>query len=197
METPGEVTSTAAATATTGRWRFLRDGALSVAGAAVAGAVGVRWWHERGPGAAVAVGVVVLGATVLAVIDVRSHRLPNIVVGPLAGGVVAGLVVAGVVTHDPTRAARAVGFGVAALAVLLVGHLAGGVGMGDVKFVFPLAATLGWFGLHAVAVAAMATTLSAAVALVGLLVARRGWSVRLAYGPHLTVGFSVALLLVR
>lgn len=174
------------------RWA-IRDRALLVGGA-FAVAVVVAAHRERPVGAA-ALGVMVGAATVLAAVDAREHRLPNAMVGPLASAVVFGVTLAGVTGGDLARSGRAFGLAAVTMVVFLAGHMAGGVGMGDVKYAFPLAVVVGWYGAPALMVAAMATTVSAAATLAVLAVLRRGWpSGRLAYGPHMTVGLATALL---
>jgi leader peptidase (prepilin peptidase)/N-methyltransferase len=173
-----------------------RDAALVAAGAVAVLAVAIG--YRQSPLTAAAL-VVMLGvSTWLSVIDARIHRLPNRIVGPLAAAAAATVAVAAVIGDeaggDWGRAARAVGFGAVISAVLLVANLVGGLGMGDVKYGFPVGVTVGWFGLDAVLVTVLATTLAGAVAAIGLLATGRGRSHRLAYGPFMALGTAAGLL---
>lgn len=140
-----------------------------------------------------ALGVVVGVSTWLAVIDFREHRLPNRIVGPLAVAVTVGLLIAGFAEDDYSRAGRAIGLGLATAAALLVMNLIGGLGMGDVKYAYPMAATVGWFGWDAVFVALLVTTAAGAVVAIVLLV-RGGRRQQFAYGPYMALGLAVSLL---
>lgn len=143
---------------------------------------------------ALALAVVVGVSTWLAVIDFRVHRLPNRIVGPLAASVTIGLLVAGFAEDDFARAGRAIGFGVGTAAVLLVLNLVGGLGMGDVKYGYPMAATVSWFGWDALFVALLVTTLAGAAVAVAMLVRGGGRNQHLAYGPYMALGLAVSLI---
>ena len=79
-------------------------------------------------------------ALVLARLDIREHRLPNrIVVVRFAGCVIATLVHA-IVISDITAIVTPAVASVAAAACFAIGHVTGGIGMGDVKF----ALVTGW-----------------------------------------------------
>lgn len=141
-----------------------------------------------------ALGLVVGVSTWLSVIDFRVHRLPNRIVGPLAAAVTVGLMIAGFAEDDFGRAGRAIGLGLATATLLLVMNLLGGLGMGDVKYGYPMAATVGWFGWDALLVAlVITTTAGAAVAVV--MLARGGRRQHFAYGPYMALGLTVSLLL--
>ena len=98
------------------------------------------------------------------------------------------------ITGDLGRSATALAWGFGAFVVFLVLHFVAGLGMGDVKYAWPVAATLGWFGSSAVEVAAYALVLSGGV--VGLLtIARgRGRNHRIAYGPFMSLGLVAGLV---
>ncbi len=73
-------------------------------------------------------------ALVLARLDIREHRLPNrIVVVCFAGCVIATLVHA-IVISDITAIVTPAVASVAAAACFAIGHVTGGIEMGDVKF---------------------------------------------------------------
>lgn len=173
-------------------------GAWSTVVAAAAGGLAVAvvaWAHRSTPLTAAALALVVAVSVRLAVIDLREHRLPNRIVGPLAAAVTAGLVVGGLGGGDPGRTARAVGLGLITSAVLLAGHLARGVGMGDVKYGYAAGATLGWFGLDALRLGAVATLASAGLGAALLLAGGAGRQHRFAFGPFLVAGLVAGLVL--
>ncbi len=138
----------------------------------------------------------VIVATWLSVIDLRSHRLPNPIVGALAAAVVVSVLAAGIVVGDVGRSSRAIAFAMAAVAIFFIANLVGGMGMGDVKYVFPLVTALGWFGWLAIASAAVATAITGAAAATAALATGRGRKYRLPYGPFMSIGFVAGLLRV-
>lgn len=170
----------------------LRDGLAVLVG--VGAAVAVLLLHRSNPLTALGTAGVVLVSTWLAVIDFREHRLPNRIVGPLAGAVAAWVVVAGLVEGDLGRTIRALGFGLVVAGFLLVASIVGGLGMGDVKYGFPMAATVGWFGWDALSVTIVVTTVSGAAVAIVMLVIGRGRGAHLSYGPYMALGLACGLL---
>lgn len=127
---------------------------------------------------------------VLAVVDVKTRRLPNRIVLPAAA-----LVLAAQIAIAPDRALEYVAGAAGAAAFLLVPALVNpdGLGMGDVKLALLLGAALGW----AVGAALLIGLVAAGIAGVTVL-ARNGWSARrtmLPLGPFLALGGLAALLL--
>lgn len=171
----------------------LRDGMVTLigAGAAVAILVGYR---DR-PLGAFCLAAVILASTWLSVIDFREHRLPNRIVGPLAAAVASGVIIAGVAEDDLSRSWRALGFGLAVAVILLVANIAGGLGMGDVKYGFPMAATVGWFGWDALSITILITTAAGALVAIAMLLAGRGRNQHLSYGPYMALGLAGGLLI--
>lgn len=175
------------------RWDLTGLERLVVAlGVAVAIAVAVV--HRTTPLAAAGLAAVLVVSTWLSVVDLRTHRLPNRVVGPLAAAVVGWLLIAGLVGDELDRAVRAIGLGVLVAAVLLLANVLGGLGMGDVKYGFPAGATLGWFGAPTLVTAAIVTTAVGAVVAVWLLLRGAGRGHAIPYGPAMAVGLAVGLL---
>jgi leader peptidase (prepilin peptidase)/N-methyltransferase len=78
--------------------------------------------------------------------------------------------------------------------VLLVLNIVGGLGMGDVKYGYPMAATVGWFGWDALFVALLVTTLAGAAVAVAILIRGGGRNQHLAYGPYMALGLAVSLI---
>ena len=130
----------------------------------------------------------------LAVTDIEVRRLPNVIVGPLAAAVTIAVVLAGLVGDDLGRSGRALLFGLGAATFFLIGNLLGGMGMGDVKYAYPLGTTLGWFGLQPVINAAFITVLIGGLAALFVLASGRGRRYRLPYGPFMSAGLVMGLL---
>ena len=138
--------------------------------------------------------VMVAVSTWLSKIDVAEHRLPNNIVGPLAAAVTVAVVVGGLVEGDLGRSGRALGFGLALSAALFVASIIGGLGMGDVKYGFPMAATLGWFGSQALFSALFVMSLSGAIVAAGVLMTKGGRGTNIPYGPFMALGLVLGLL---
>ena len=126
---------------------------------------------------------------VLAVIDVRTRRLPNRIVLPSAA-----VVLVAQIAIAPEHALEWVVAALAAFLFMLVAHLAypDGLGLGDVKLALLLGAALGW----AVAAALAIGLIVAALAGLALLI-RDGWGARkrtIPLGPFLAAGGLVAIM---
>jgi leader peptidase (prepilin peptidase) / N-methyltransferase len=126
---------------------------------------------------------------VLAVVDVRTRRLPNRIVLPAAA-----IVLAAQIAIAPDRALEWVAGALGASAFLLAAALLNpaGLGMGDVKLALLLGAALGW------AVGAALLIGLVAAGLAGLaMIARNGWAsartATLPLGPFLAAGGLAAL----
>jgi len=124
----------------------------------------------------------------LSVIDWQTHRLPNKIVGPLAAGVAVWIVVLGIATSDLERSLTAIGWGFAGFGVFLALHFVAGLGMGDVKYAWPVCATLGWFGWSSLLVAFYGLAISGAVVGVIVQLQGKGKKHRVAYGPYMALG---------
>lgn len=127
----------------------------------------------------------------LAMVDHRTHLLPNAIVFPLAIAVSSGTVSLAFATADPARllwaAAAAAGL---SLFYLLLG-LGGGVGLGDVKLAVVLEIYLGWYGWEAPVIATVAAYLLAtpqAIAVVVIRLRHPERNPRVAFGPYLITG---------
>lgn len=168
------------------------DGLTAAAG--LVGAIAVVWAHRHQPVTATLLTAWVAVASRLSAIDLRERRLPNRIVGPLAAAVAVAVFGAGVATDDLGRGGRALAVGTAALVVCLVANLAGGMGMGDVKYAFPLFTTVGWFGGEAVVVTVLVTTVAGAVAGAVVLAMGLGRRFRLPYGPFMSLGLVAGLV---
>ena len=130
----------------------------------------------------------------LSVIDIREHRLPNRLVAPLSLAATLWVILLGWLTGDLGRSAWALAWGGAAVGLFFLAHLGAGLGMGDVKFAWPVGVTLGWFGWGSVRIGLIGMCITGA--LVALLVQRlrgnaeQGLSKtrRLPFGPFMTIG---------
>lgn len=90
---------------------------------------------------------------VLAVVDVHTHRLPDVILLPGAAAVVLSLCVAAVWVGEPSRLLGVGGGAIGAFLVCFALHLArpASFGGGDVKLAGLCGALLGWGGVEAVA----------------------------------------------
>ncbi|WP_395640467.1 prepilin peptidase [Pseudolysinimonas sp.] len=170
-------------------WRFAPD----VVGALTAGAV---------PGAIA--GILVLVAFLylaaiglaLALIDLDTRRLPNVLVLPMyvVGGVLftATAAISGRWDLLATAAIGMAGLGLLYLVLAVVRP--GGMGMGDVKLAGALGLFLGWLGPETLAVGAIAGFLLGGGAGVVLLLRGAGRKASLAFGPWLIAGAWVGIL---
>ena len=138
--------------------------------------------------------VVTATSTSLSVIDFNEHRLPNRITLPLAGFATAAVVVLGVAEDDLARTARSVGIAIAVFLVVAVLGLAGGIGMGDVKFSYPLAAILAWFGSTSMRVAVIVMILVAGVYTAVTLIRNRSSKMMIPFGPFMAAGFVAGVL---
>ncbi len=133
----------------------------------------------------------------LVFIDLRVHRLPNVLTGAALAGVLVLLGVAAVTGGQWASLRRAAlcaaVYGVLFLLVALVLG-ARGLGLGDVKLVVSVAALLGWWSWAAVFGAVFLAFLAAGAAGTALLLSRRvGRGAHIAMGPFLIAG-TVAML---
>jgi leader peptidase (prepilin peptidase)/N-methyltransferase len=134
-------------------------------------------------------------AVVLTRVDLAEHRLPNRLVGSLAGISLLLFAGAAVVQGDPGRLIRAAGAGGIVLgAFLLLAILTpSGLGMGDVKLGFVTGTFLGWLGWEWVFWGTfLGFTLGAVWAVVMVIQGAATRSTRIAFGPFLLLGVLVA-----
>lgn len=171
--------------------RIGRCGPAVVVTAAVVSVV-LRWWTL--PLDAVALGAVTATLGILSVIDLREHRLPNAVVGPLTLAVVAFLAGHALAEAAPSALVPPLLTGLGASGLFYLGWWAGGLGLGDVKLVFPLVALLRWAGGGALTTAVAVTALVGGVAAVVIMAGGRSRPRRMAYGPVLAAGAVAGLL---
>lgn len=124
----------------------------------------------------------------LSIIDIRSHRLPNQVVAAMT---LISFFVQALLALSQSQLDRLIAALTTALATTLVYLLLylcsrGSMGMGDVKFAFPLGLAIGWYALEQWLPAIFLTFLLAGlVALIGVALKRTSWKSQLALGPYM------------
>ncbi|NYF16354.1 leader peptidase (prepilin peptidase)/N-methyltransferase [Microbacterium sp. AK009] len=130
-------------------------------------------------------------SVVLAIIDVRHHRLPNRIVLPSYG--VGGALLLGAVLFGAPAAA--LGRALIGMMILFGFYLLlrvlsrRGLGGGDVKLAGVLGLYLGWLGWEALAIGALAGfVVGGAAGVLLILVGRAGRRTRIAFGPAMLIG---------
>lgn len=132
--------------------------------------------------------------TQLSVIDFKTHRLPNRIVGWFGFTELAVIGVLSLGASDLDQLANDLAIAVATTTTyLLLYFLSGGsLGMGDVKFAFPLGLCVGWYSpdywLLAIFVSFLIAGLVAAIGLASKKMTRKS---RLAFGPFMFLGTSI------
>ena len=133
----------------------------------------------------------------LAVIDLRTLRLPNVLTLP-AYPIVAALLLLPALLDDAWPAyGRALLAGAAVLALFAVLHLVNpsGMGLGDVKLAGPMGALLGWLSWQVAMVGVVIGFALAAVVGIAMILARRAdRKSALPFGPFMLAGAWVAIL---
>jgi leader peptidase (prepilin peptidase)/N-methyltransferase len=132
----------------------------------------------------------------LALIDLDTHRLPNVIVLPAYAVGAALLGAAAVLTGSWTALATAVVGALATGGLYLVLALArpGGMGMGDVKLAGVAGFFLGWLGVPELILGTVAAFVLGGIVGVGMLLAGRGRRSAVAFGPWLLAGAWIAIL---
>lgn len=128
--------------------------------------------------------------TWLSIIDLKVHRLPNQIVGWFTLTEVITLIVANQNFVSQTRLIEALI--VSGLNGLVYGVLfaisRGSLGMGDVKFAFPLGLTVGWYSPELWLIAIFVTFGCAGlVACIGIVTKRMNRNSKLALGPYMFI----------
>ena len=127
----------------------------------------------------------------LSITDFKTHRLPNHLVGWFTAIEILIMGVTSWFTSDWTRLAAALGTAVITMFAYLLLYLAsrGSLGMGDVKFAFPLGLCVGWYSANQWLLAIFVSFLIAGVvAVIGLVAKRMTRKSRLAFGPYMFFG---------
>ncbi|MFJ2060366.1 prepilin peptidase [Streptomyces sp. NPDC087908] len=134
----------------------------------------------------------------LGVIDLKVHRLPNVLTLPLAASALAGLGVAALLPGASGSFTGALG-GMLALAggyfvLFLISPRS--LGFGDVKLALALGAALGWYGWTALIAGTIAAHALAGVYALALLILRKApHTSSIPFGPFLVSGTLLGVLL--
>ncbi|MGC0271546.1 prepilin peptidase [Pseudactinotalea sp. Z1739] len=142
-------------------------------------------------------GTVALACSLLVVVDLAAHRLPDILLTPPYPIALGCFAVLGVVEGDYSDLWRSVLAGAALAAGYLVLALISpsGMGMGDVKLAGLLGVVLGWYGWEEVLTGTIAAFVLGGLFAVGLLVtARADRKTQVAFGPWMILGSVVGLV---
>ncbi|MDQ3973797.1 MAG: prepilin peptidase [Actinomycetota bacterium] len=134
---------------------------------------------------------------VVAIIDVRTRKIPNRLTYPLTPVLLALLALAALLNGEPGWALRALLGGLAAFGALLVLALISprGMGMGDVKLAAFIGVGLGYLGwAHVLLGVFGGFLLGGVVAAVLLAAGQRGRKDLIPFGPYLSAGALLALL---
>jgi leader peptidase (prepilin peptidase)/N-methyltransferase len=131
--------------------------------------------------------VVFIGfGTRLSVIDLKVHRLPNQLVAWFTATQIATLIALSLDDINDLKLPVLVAVGTSAIYLILFALSRGSLGMGDVKFAFPLGLIVGWYAPELWLIAIFGTFLSAGVvALVGIIAKRMNRESKLALGPYM------------
>ena len=131
--------------------------------------------------------VVFIGfGTRLSVIDLKVHRLPNQLVAWFTATQIATLIALSLDDINDLNLPVLVAIGTSAIYLILFVLSRGSLGMGDVKFAFPLGLIVGWYAPELWLIAIFGTFLRAGVvALVGIIAKRMNRQSKLALGPYM------------
>ncbi|MDQ1203822.1 A24 family peptidase [Microbacterium sp. SORGH_AS_0862] len=144
----------------------------------------------------VAYGALAVLSVVLAVIDLRTHRLPNALVLPAYPFLLAALALASFARADLVAFLQAVAGGAIAFVFYFLLRLVQprGMGGGDVKLAGLLGIALGYLGWDALLLGLFAGFLLGGLFSVGLLLSRRaGRRTRIPFGPWMLLGAWVVI----
>lgn len=145
----------------------------------------------------VAFGGLALSCALLAVIDLATFRLPDIITGPTYLFFFTALLAAAGTTGEWGRFGRAVAGGAVLLLVyfILAFINPAGLGLGDVKLAGILGGFLGWFGwLHVMSGTLAAFLLSGLVAITLLVTRRATMKTDFPFGPWMIAGAMIGVV---
>ena len=168
------------------RWMVAATSAIAGAGAAVV---------ADGPVELITFSILAVGCAWLALVDLATKRLPDVLVGPLCAVAILGLGWASISAGHPRRILVAL---ITAVAVLVgyfvLGLITGRLGLGDVKLAGLIGLMLGWTGLSQTAFGALAGFAVGAVMAAGLLLLRRtDRNGDFPFGPAMIIGAVLGL----
>ena len=125
----------------------------------------------------------------LSAIDLKVHRLPNQLVAWFTAIQLATLIALSLDGVNELKVALLVAVGTTAIYLILFILSRGALGMGDVKFAFPLGLTVGWYVPDMWLIAIFSSFLCAGVvALIGIAAKRITRNSPIAFGPYMFLG---------
>ena len=127
----------------------------------------------------------------LSIVDFKSHRLPNQLVGWFTATQILIMAVISWMASDFAHLLTALGVAAATMISYVLLYLVsrGSLGMGDVKFAFPLGLCAGWYSADHWLVAIFISFLLAGIAaIIGLAIKRMDKRSRIAFGPYMFLG---------
>ena len=142
--------------------------------------------------------VLAVSSVVLSVIDVRVHRLPNLLVGATASAGFVFFALAALLEGEAGALVRAMTAALAVGAVFmgLAMIRAGALGGGDIKLAATLALFTGWLSWEAVLVGVASGFLFGGFGALWVVIRRRAdAATRIAFGPYLFAGAWLAIAL--
>lgn len=129
----------------------------------------------------------------LSAVDLKVHRLPNHLVGWFTVTQIAVLIAINLGNLNSVGTSLLVAGASTATYLILFIVSRGALGMGDVKFAFPLGLTVGWYCSDLWLIAIFISFLGAGiVATIGLMIQRINRSTHIAFGPYMYVGTFIA-----
>jgi leader peptidase (prepilin peptidase)/N-methyltransferase len=134
----------------------------------------------------------------LSAIDIKTHRLPNQLVGGFALIEMVALGILSWLASDFARLSNALGIATITTTAYLLLHLLsrGSLGMGDVKFAFPLGLCVGWYAADLwLTNIFVAFLLAGLVTGIGIAVRRLDRKSRIAFGPFMFASAVITLAL--
>jgi leader peptidase (prepilin peptidase)/N-methyltransferase len=137
----------------------------------------------------------VAGTAVIAVIDARTHRVPNKIVYPLASLGLVGLSAAAALASSWSRLELALCAGAAAAALFSLLWWYGGLGLGDVRLAGVIGLYVGYLGWRPLILGMFGGLTAAALVALVLLALGRGRKYEFSYGPYLIAGAWIGLLI--
>jgi leader peptidase (prepilin peptidase)/N-methyltransferase len=130
----------------------------------------------------------------LSAIDLKVHRLPNYLVAWFTVTQVVTLIGLNLGDLELLMISILTAAGTTAIYLILFALSRGALGMGDVKFAFPLGLTVGWFAPDLWLIAIFTSFLLAGiVAVIGLAAKRIERTSHIAFGPYMFLGSFVVI----
>jgi leader peptidase (prepilin peptidase)/N-methyltransferase len=125
----------------------------------------------------------------LSAIDLKEHRLPNQLVAWFTAIQLATLIALSLDGVNELKMPLLVAVGTTAIYLILFILSRGALGMGDVKFAFPLGLTVGWYAPEFWLMAIFNSfSCAGAVALIGIAAKRITRNSPIAFGPYMFLG---------